>query len=70
MSDPEALVWAAAFAHEIAAGREPDTAAMTARRAVAALRNFRVRGRDQQPFVETLVDFRDEGDYQDDGGAS
>ena len=61
MTDPEALVWAAAFAAAVVTGeafRSGQSAFEFAHRAVHMLRTTRIRGRDENPAVKMLREFR------------
>lgn len=59
LTEPEALVWAAAFVARLFEREDADAenAVLCAHGAVAALRSVRVRGRHQQAQYATLQDF-------------
>lgn len=72
LTEPEALVWAAAFTANINCRpiaphihpMDADEAVKAAHRAVTALRSVRVGGRHEQPDIRMMVDFRMDGDRE------
>lgn len=58
MTDPERMVWAAAFTQTLINSEDQEVAVEVALRAVSALRSIRVRGRHEQTPYRMLREFR------------